>query len=114
MPAIARARSTAYGGSAACGETRISSTRPPIISARLPEVWASADQPPRRGQQRGRDVELERVAWDERIETELKRLLQPGAEHNRKPRQPHEVDENVAGQHRTDGRGEAPIPTSLC
>src|SRR5262245_21827616 len=68
---------------------------------------------PRRREQRRRAVELEQVARHEGVQAVLERLLEVRVQHDGEPRQSDQVDDDVAGQHRAHGGGEAPVPAVL-
>src|SRR3954468_16943627 len=71
----------------------------------------AAHQRPCGRKQRAGEIQLDQVAHHERVETCFEGVLEPRVELGREPGKPEEIDDDVAGEHRGDRRGEATVPT---
>src|SRR6187431_3341060 len=70
----------------------------------------AAHQRPCGRQERTGEVQLDQVTHDEGVEAGLEGVLEPRVDLRREPGKPEEVDDDVAGEHRRDRRGEAAVP----
>src|SRR5918999_3351218 len=82
-------------------------------SAANPLALEAIDQPPGAGQEGGGEVQLHEIARKEGRQTLLERRQEIVVRDVREPREAEEIDDDVPGQHRRDGRGEAAIPAPL-
>src|SRR5215217_3516120 len=73
----------------------------------------TGDESPRQGQKSAREVELQEVADDERIEALLEGLAPAEVGDVSEPGQTEEINDDVPREHRGHRRRDAPVQTSL-